>query len=362
MRPARAYINLAALRNNLQEIRRVAPGKHILAVLKANAYGHGLTRIAKTLDDVDALGVARLNEGMELRKDGITKPIVLLEGFFSEDQLPLLAASNLQPVLHHQWQLDALYAAKNLPASLKVWLKVDSGMHRLGIEPSQAKLHFEQLSACEWVVGEPILMSHFACADEPKHPQNAEQLEIFKGLVNELRPTGTSLSNSAAIFAGLGNNTDWIRPGLAMYGICPFVNQVDTDSYTSNLKPVMNLLADVISTKRIHEGDFVGYGATWQASKSTNIGIVSIGYGDGYPRHAPVGTPVWINGKRYPLIGRVAMDMITVDLGDDNVEPGATAELWGDHLPVKEVAEHVGTIAYELLCNVAKRVWLEYSE
>lgn len=358
MRPARAEIDLSALRDNLDCIRTVSADKKILAVLKANAYGHGLTKIAQILNDVDAIGVARVNEGMELRKAGITKPIVLLEGFFSAEQLPLLAASNLQPVLHHQWQLDEIEKLTDLPAPLKVWLKVDTGMHRLGLSPEDAITRFRALKKNPWVVDEPILMSHFACADEPLHKQNEVQLSYFKQIVDQLNPRSTSFSNTAAIFRNLADDSDWIRPGLGLYGVSPFTDA--TVPATQELKPVMSLLADVISTKTVNKGEFVGYGATWQAPVDTRIGIVSIGYGDGYPRHAPEGTPVWIKGKRYPLIGRVAMDMITVDLGSDDIQPGDTAELWGGHLAVNEVAGFVGTISYELLCNVAKRVWLDY--
>ena len=251
----------------------------------------------------------------------------------------------------------------DLPAQLKdVWLKVDTGMRRLGLEPHEAKVWFERLKSHPCVVGEPILMSHFACADEPAHEKNLSQLAIYTELCTDLAPQATSLANSAALFAGLGAEYDWVRPGLALYGISPFSKNSTSAASTECLQPVMSLEADVISTKVIKQGESVGYGAAWVAPTDTRIGIVSIGYGDGYPRHAPEGTPVWINGKTYPLVGRVAMDMVTVDFGTDNIQPGATAELWGANLPVSEVAEHVGTIPYELLCNVARRVWLDYCD
>ncbi|MCC5854665.1 MAG: alanine racemase [Idiomarina sp.] len=361
MRAAWAYIDLDALSHNLTCIRTQAPGKRVLAVLKANAYGHGLTRIAQALTDIDAIGVARIDEALELRKAGVTRPIVLLEGFFESTQLPMLVAGNIQPVLHHEWQLEALMKAE-LSDPLRVWLKVDTGMHRLGIDPDRAEYWFQRLTESPMVQGQPILMSHFACADDPNHPQNHVQLASFNELVANLEPQSTSLSNSAALFSGLGAQYDWVRPGLSLYGISPFDGREPDRSATYDLQPVMSLRADVISTREIRAGESVGYGATWTSKDRTRIGIVAIGYGDGYPRHAPEGTPVWIGGKCYPLIGRVAMDMITVDLGPDSViEPGDTAELWGKNLPVAEIARHVGTISWELLCNVANRVTLEYS-
>jgi|SRR5690554_205934 len=362
MRSAWAAIDLPALSHNIDVIRDEAGGRKILAVLKANAYGHGLTRIAQELHDVDAIGVARLEEALELRTAGISRPIVLLEGFFADDQLPMLAASNIQPVIHHRWQVNAVLEAQELPEPLKVWLKVDTGMHRLGVEPAEAEHWFKALAESENVASTPILMSHLACADEPGHLKNDEQLAYFSRLVNNLNPEATSIANSGALFARLGQSYDWVRPGLAMYGISPFLQEHESLSpRVKQLRPVMKLCADVISTRDIKMGDSVGYGSAWTSSRDTRLGIVAIGYGDGYPRLAPQGTPVWIDGKRYPLVGRVAMDMVTIDLGpDSNMEPGMTAQLWGPDLPVEEIAQHVGTVAYELLCNVARRVTLVY--
>ncbi|WP_113908053.1 alanine racemase [Aliidiomarina celeris] len=361
MRAAWAAINLDALAHNLRLIRQQAPGKRIIAVLKANAYGHGLARIAEALSSVEALGVARLDEALELRKSGITQPIVLLEGFFAAEQLPVLAAGNIQPVLHHEWQIEALLAHGGISDPLKVWLKVDTGMHRLGVEPDSAKKWYQALSASQNVNGQPVLMSHLACADDSEHEKNSSQLGVFGQLVLDIEPVSTSLANSAALFATLGAEYDWVRPGLALYGINPLTRSAPENSPVTYLRPVMNLNADVISTRAIGAGDTVGYGATWSSAVPTQLGIVAIGYGDGYPRHAPEGTPVWINGVCYPLVGRVAMDMITVNLGaESSVKVGDTAQLWGEQLPVETVAKWVGTIPYELLCNVAKRVTLEY--
>ncbi len=362
MRAAWAAIDLSALSHNIDVIRNEAAGRKVLAVLKANAYGHGLTRIAQELHDVDAIGVARLDEALELRKAGVSRPIVLLEGFFADDQLPMLAASNIQPVIHHRWQVNVVLDALNLPEPLKVWLKVDTGMHRLGVEPNEVERWFYALTESKNVASSPVLMSHLACADEPDHVKNDQQLTYFSRLVQSLQPEATSIANSGALFACLGQSYDWVRPGLAMYGISPFLkDHAALSPRVKELRPVMKLCADLISTRDIKMGDSVGYGSAWTSSRDTRIGIVAIGYGDGYPRLAPQGTPVWINGKRYPLVGRVAMDMVTIDLGPHStMEPGLTAQLWGPELPVEEIAQHVGTVAYELLCNVARRVTLVY--
>lgn len=364
MKAAWANINLSALSHNVQVIRKQAQQRKILAVLKANAYGHGLVRIAQSLEYVDALGVARLDEALEIRNAFVSRPIVLLEGFFESEQLPMLAASNIQPVIHHAWQVEAILQATQLPEPLKVWLKIDTGMHRLGLEPHQAQDCYQRLLASSNVIGAPVLMSHFACADEPNNIKNKDQLDRFHQLYQQLEPTDTSIANSGALFADLGHEYDWVRPGLCLYGVSPFSEATPTiQQRIQQLQTVMTLCADLISTRHVAAGEAVGYGSSWIPKQDTRIGIVSIGYGDGYPHLAPQGTPVWIDGRIYPLVGRVAMDMVTVDLGLDNTfEPGMTAQLWGPDLPVERVAQHVGTIPYELLCNVAKRVHLVYQE
>ncbi|RUO28218.1 alanine racemase [Aliidiomarina sanyensis] len=358
MRPAWADIDLGALHHNLKTIRTQAGKKRVLAILKANAYGHGLSRIAQELQDIDAIGVARVDEALQLRNAGVTQPIVLLEGFFEAKQIPVLAASNIQPVLHTKHQVNQLLQADNLPQAMRVWIKVDTGMHRLGLNLEDVERVYTQLKGSRNVVGEPVIMSHFACADEPAHPQNQVQLARYAQAVKVLPESVTSMANSAALFASLAPDYDWVRPGLSLYGISPFPGGVGRELA---LQPVMNLQASLISIRKINQGESVGYGAAWTAPHDTWIGIVAIGYGDGYPRHAPQGTPVWINGKEYPLVGRVAMDMITVELGPHmSAQLGDTAQLWGPDLAVERVAETVGTIPYELLCNVARRVNLHY--
>lgn len=358
MRPAWAAIDLDALRHNYHALRRQAGRASMLAILKANAYGHGLIRIARELSDVDAIGVARVDEALALREAGITRPIVLLEGFFEAEQLPLLAASGLQPVIHTEHQLQQLESV-SLGLPLKVWLKVDTGMHRLGVEPEQAIPFYRRLEASPNVQGAPVFMTHFASADMPGSEQTAAQLATFATL-HEVLQGPVSLSNSAAVLTSTAPQDNWVRPGLALYGVSPFAHKVSGDI---GLRPVMTLQASVISTRTIAAGERVGYGGTWQAAQPTRIGILAIGYGDGYPRHAPAGTPVFIDGQRYPLAGRVSMDMIAVDLGlDSRVEIGSTGVLWGPQLPVEEIAGWVDTIPYELLCNVARRVVLDYGD
>jgi alanine racemase len=357
MRPAWAAINLQALRHNYRTLRERAGAASILAILKANAYGHGLIRIARELSEVDAIGVARVDEALALRNAGIAKPIVLLEGFFEPEQLPLLAASGLQPVIHTEYQLKQLEAA-TLSTPLKVWLKVDTGMHRIGVEPEEAIGFYRRLQASPNVQGEPVFMTHFASADILDCAQTADQLATFKALQDELQAP-VSLSNSAAFLTCVSAD-DWVRPGLAMYGVSPFAEKQSDDL---GVHPVMTLQASVISTRVIGAGERVGYGGTWQAPQRTRIGILAIGYGDGYPRHAPTGTPVFIDGQRYPLVGRVSMDMLAVELGlESDVEIGSTGVLWGPQLPVEEIAQWVDTIPYELLCNVAHRVVLDYGD
>lgn len=359
MRPAWAAIDLRALAHNLTVLREHAGGARILAILKANAYGHGLSRIAAELQGADAIGVARLDEALALRNAGVVKPIVLLEGFFSAQQLPVLAASGIQPVIHAQYQLEQLERAEGLVQPLRVWLKVDTGMHRLGVAPEDAIPFYRRLQACANVQGEPVLMSHFASADTPNDAQNETQRSTFKS-IQDILAAKVSFSNSAALLAHVAEYDDWVRPGLALYGISPFANKTGRDL---NLQPVMSLQASVIAIRDIPAGDGVGYGAAWHAPQRTRVGVLAIGYGDGYPRTAPDGTPVIINGKRYPIVGHVSMDMLTVELGmSSDVQIGDSGQLWGADLAVEEVAKCVGTVPYELLCNVAHRVVLDYAD
>ncbi|WP_286235869.1 alanine racemase [Thalassotalea sediminis] len=353
MRSATATIDLAALQQNYSAIKKQAPNSKILAVLKANAYGHGLERIAKALPQADAFGVARIEEALALRADGIVKPIVLLEGFFTAQDLPILAVNNLQTIVHNEQQLAAIVNAR-LDEPLKVWLKVDTGMHRLGINPHQFESFYQQLLASKNVQDDIIIMSHLGCADDCADPATLQQLNTFTQLTAPL-DIERSLSNSAGIWAWPACHYDWVRPGLMLYGVSPMIN--DVSNSTHNIMPVMTLQAGVIAIRAIKAGETVGYGSAWKSEIDTTIGVIAIGYGDGYPRHAPNGTPVLLNGRRVPLVGRVSMDMITVDLGQHSQDKvGDIATLWGQSLSVAEVAQYATTIPYELLCNISKRV------
>ena len=350
-----AQINTSALLHNVERIRDMAPYSKILAVLKANAYGHGLLAVAAQLKHVHAFGVARIDEALTLRAGGIVKPIVLLEGFFHADELSQIVASNLQVVVHHPAQVEALLKAE-LESPIHVWLKIDSGMHRLGIEPVDFNQIYQKLSQCKNILQPMRLMTHFACADEKDNPATSRQLALFRQTIGDAAGE-LSIANSAGVVAWPQSHGDWIRPGLALYGVSPMVAG---RSATHGLKPVMTFSSSVIAVRQVRKGDAVGYGGSWVAAKDTRLAVVAIGYGDGYPRNAPCGTPVLINGKRYPIVGRVSMDMTTVDIGDADIAHGAQVILWGEELPVEEIAELVQTIPYELLCNITSRVQFRY--
>ncbi len=345
-RPARAIINIAALRANLQRIKACVPAQRIIAVVKANAYGHGAVRVASALD-VDAFAVRCLDEALELRQAGITRPILLLEGFFSPDELSVIAQQNLQIVVHTLKQVEELLKVQ---LSINVWLKVDSGMHRLGFAPTEIEAIYKLLKPFSHTIR---LISHLACADDREDATTEKQTQVFMTLANTLN-LETSLANSAGILGWAHTHADWVRAGIVLYGVSPFNDSVAQEE---GLQPVMQLESALISVKQIPKGEAIGYGATWICPQTMLVGIVAIGYADGYPRHAPSGTPVLVNGKRVPLVGRVSMDMIAVDLrSQPNACIGDPVILWGKDLPVEEVANLADTIAYELLAKVNCRI------
>ncbi|WP_019675940.1 alanine racemase [Arsukibacterium perlucidum] len=351
-----AQINLAALGHNLQRVQQLAPASKVLAVLKANAYGHGLVQVAQALTAADAFAVARIDEALALRTAGIVKPIVLLEGFYEAAELPILLANNLQTVVHNELQLQALEQTA-LEGQLKVWLKIDTGMHRLGIAPEQFNEFYRRLWQCQTVQPGIRLMSHFCCADIPGSAKTEQQLALFQQLCID-KAEQQSLANSAAILCLPQSHGDWVRPGLMLHGISPLPDQ---QGQQHQLQPVMRLSSRLIAMRQLQPGDTVGYGANWQAEKATWVGVIAIGYGDGYPRHAVNGTPVWLAGREVQLVGRVSMDMITVDLGANPAETiGAEAVLWGPELAIERVAQYADTIPYELLCNITPRVDYQY--
>lgn len=347
-----ADINLAALRHNLQQVKKTAPKSRVMAMVKANAYGHGLLPIARALSDADALGVATVQEALQLRQQGVSQPIAVMGGFQDGAELQQLLNQRLQAVIHSEYQLSLLEALSHSKQTLQVWLKIDTGMHRLGFLPEQVTDAYARLLACSWVEKPIGFMTHFACSDQQEHPLTAEQLAIFHKTV--VWPGEQNLASSSAIMIWPQTHADWVRPGIMLYGVSPFTHQAGTDF---DLKPVMTLRSRIIAIKTVCQGESVGYGATWVCPHDMRVGVVSIGYGDGYPRSAQNGTPVLINGKRCSLVGRVSMDLITVDLTE---QPQAAVNdpvvLWGEGLPVEQVAHCAGTIGYELLTKVTPRV------
>lgn len=353
---AEALINLAALRNNLRTARRYAPGSALLAVIKANAYGHGMLPVARALqDDANGFAVARLEEGLALRDAGIQGRIVLLSEHAGEDQFGHCARHRLDIVIHDQPGATRL-ANTPLPGPITVWVKIDTGMHRLGIEPGQTASVYKALAASP-AVDQVILMSHLACAEDIDHVQNERQLDCFDQATAGLAAV-SSIANSAAILTRPESHREWVRPGIMLYGANPLGEQA-----SPQLDAVMTLQAPLLAVRDVAAGAGVGYNHTWTAPADCKVGTVAIGYGDGYPRHAPNGTPVVINGRRAKLAGRVSMDTLTIDLSDHaDARPGDMVQLWGPQLAVNEVADCAGTIAYELLTRVTGRVAFSYRD
>jgi alanine racemase len=351
-RPNQARLNLAALRHNIEHARALAPQSKIMAVVKANAYGHGAVTIAKTLQShADALAVACIEEAQELRAAGIWAPILLLEGFFQEDELALASRDNFWLCIDNEWQLSALERA-NLQQPIPVWLKIDTGMHRLGIDVANAESAHKRLRNCPSVADDIILCTHFASADDLNSTQTQQQIDLFTRVCVTL-PGQRSATNSPGVLGWPDAHFDWIRPGYMLYGNSPFPA---AHKNTEALQPVMTLCSAIISVRDVKIGESVGYGANWTAQRPSRIATVTIGYGDGYPRLAPNGTPVIVNGRRAAIAGRVSMDMITVDVTDlADVNIGDEVILWGEGLPVGEVAEWVGTIGYELTTRMPAR-------
>lgn len=356
MRPARALIDLQALRHNYRLARELA-GAKALAVVKADAYGHGAVRCAQALaDEVDGFAVACIEEALQLREAGINQPILLLEGFFEAQELALIEAHDFWCVVHALWQLEAIEQAQ-LSKPLTVWLKLDSGMHRVGLHPADYQAAYQRLQASA-NVGEIVLMSHFARADELDCARSDEQVAVFERARQGLNAP-VSLRNSPAVLGWPQVHSDWVRPGIMLYGASPFEQ---TQAVAAQLQPVMTLESKIISVRELPAGEPVGYGARFVTERASRVGVVAMGYADGYPRHAPTGTPVMIDGHMSRLIGRVSMDMLTVDLTDLPASGlGSRVELWGKNVLASDVASAAGTIPYQLFCNL-RRVPLLYSE
>ncbi len=345
-RAARAFIDTDALCHNLGVVRRYAPASRVLAMVKADAYGHGALRCALALEaaGADALGVVGVAGALRLREGGLRAPLVVLQGPRRAQEIAAFPAAGLQAVLHHDWQLEALAGWRG--ESLDAWLKFDTGMGRLGFAAERIDELLRRVAAL------PLrlqgLMTHLACADEPGNPHTAAQLRGFAEL-GAGRGLPLSVANSAGLVAWPAARLDWVRCGIMLYGASPFAAG---HPLQSELRPVMNFESRLIAVNRHRAGDSIGYGATWRCPRDLDLGLVAVGYADGYPRAAPSGTAVLVNGQRAPLAGRVSMDSLAVDLGDIAAVPGDPVRLWGDGLPVNEIATAAGTIGYELLTRV----------
>lgn len=357
MRPLVATVDLAAIRHNYALAKRTASGRRAFAVVKANAYGHGIREVVTTLHDVaDGFAVACLEEAAEVRALHANARILLLEGCFEPAEYSVAARLGLDVAAQGREQAEELLAAR-LSGPLNVWLKLDSGMHRLGFAPEGVRDWFARLQAAEQVA-ELNLISHFACADESEHPLTAQQLEAYCSLA-DLPFAQRTLANSAAILSLPQAYMDWVRPGIMLYGVTPFAER---SAVALGLQPAMTLTARLLAVREVPAGESVGYGATWRSARPARIGTVSCGYADGYPRHAPAGTPVVVRGQRVPLAGRVSMDMLAVDLTAlPEARVGDAVELWGAQLPIDEIAQACGTIGYELLTKVTQRVPRRYA-
>jgi alanine racemase len=346
-RPIRATISARALAHNLRVARTHAGRARIWAVIKANAYGHGLERAARALEAADGFAVLDFAEAERLRRAGVTQPILMLEGVFGASDVPLLSEHALTPVIHHPRQLELLGA---LRSPIDVYFKVNSGMNRLGFTAANLQASYQVLRAHPQIKS-ITLMSHFADADGATGV--TAQLERFGSLTKSFAGS-RSLANSAALLQFPETHADWVRPGIMLYGCSPFAERT---AEALGLKPAMTLGSEIIATQELARGEGVGYGLAYRAEREMRIGVIACGYADGYPRQAPAGTPVLVNARRSRIVGRVSMDMITVDLSDiADAAVGAPVTLWGEGLSADEVAAAAGTLSYELLCALAPRV------
>ncbi len=352
-RPLRASVNRQALRHNLSVVRQAAPQSHVWSVVKANAYGHGIARVWQSLESTDGFALLNIEEAILLREQGWKKPILLLEGFFHADDLKLIDRYRLTTSVHSNWQINALATAQ-LSAPVDVYLKMNSGMNRLGFRPEQVHNAWQKLRALPGV-GEITLMAHFADADNPEGI--AEPLQRIEQAAEGLS-CPRSLANSAATLWHPLTHHDWVRPGIILYGASPSGRWQDIAG--TGLQPAMTLSSEIIGVQQLTAGDGVGYGYRYRASGPQRIGVVACGYADGYPRHAPTGTPISVGGVRTRTLGTVSMDMMMIDLEPcPHAGIGTAVELWGNDVKIDEVAAAAGTVGYELMCALAPRVPVE---
>jgi len=359
-RRAYAEISPKALRYNYQVVKSLAPNSKILAMVKANAYGHGLLNVAHALKEANAFGVACMDEALTLRQSGVSNPIFLMEGFSHTDELDCIQKFELTSVIHCFEQIEALctsFISSKHP--IPIWIKVNTGMNRLGFNPRNFLDAYQKLKNIPGITLQGV-MTHFLTADDATCNTTSNQIHQFNTMLAELSDeTGISqleksLANSAGIIAWPGSHQDWVRPGLMLYGVSPILGK---SSESFGLQPAMQLFSEVIAIKCVEPGQVVGYGGTWKARKQTKIAVASIGYGDGYPWQAQTGTPVLINEQMCQVIGRPSMDMLTVDISHlENIEMGSKVKLWGQNLPVEDIAKKGKTISYELFCRLTERV------
>ena len=339
-------IDTTALQHNLHQVKKHAPQSKIIAMVKSQAYGHGGLIAAKALSEVNAFGVAYIEEALELRRANITKPIILMSSHLTQEQLFLANRENLQWVIHHSWQIDLLKST-HLKNPLSVWLKINTGMNRLGFSEHDALPAWQALQSSSSIIKPIGLMTHFSCADDIQNKTTSLQYSTFQNITQGW-PGERSLANSAGILAWPRSHADWVRPGLMLYGISPFPEKTGAEL---GLMPVMRIKAPILAIYDLKAGEKIGYGQTYTCPHKTRLGVIGIGYGDGYPRQAPTGTPIWIKGRMLPLIGRVSMDMITLDLTSAaEIKVGEEALLWGPELPVEIISQKTGMSPYQLVC------------
>lgn len=356
-RSTRVLINLEYIKANYLLANKWAPNSKNIAVIKANAYGHGIVSVAKYLENiVPAFAVAIFDEGVTLREKGITKNVLILQGIHDADELVYASKHNLWVTIHNQQQLNLLLATQ-LPKKLSIWLKIDTGMHRIGLSEKEFVAAISSLQYCEWVNTDLVVSSHFSCASEIQNSETERQLKRFNEIIKnaDLQPEMQfSLSNSPAIANIPASNLDWNRPGIMLYGLPLFDVAHSSDRL---LKAAMTFESEIISIRDISKDDYVGYGQKWRAKRPSKIATVAVGYADGYPRQAKSGTPVLVNGQRAKLTGVVSMDLISIDVTDIlEVKIGDRVELWGESLCANEVAGYADTIGYDLIAGVSARV------
>ncbi|MCK5726408.1 MAG: alanine racemase [Thiotrichaceae bacterium] len=352
-RLARLRVHSKALQHNIMVAKKHAPDANVMVAVKANAYGHGGLQTAKICQNYcDGFMVASLYEGIVLRQQGIILPILSIQGFSSADDIKEAIQYNIRCVIHSLSQLVLLESHPESASNLKITLKIDTGMHRLGLAPESVASSYQRIKSLVSVNSSVWLMSHLACADELENDYTRQQQDCFNQLTESI-DASKSLANSAAILGWENMQYDWVRPGIMIYGSSPFATH---SAIELGLQAAMTFEAPLITIQQLNKGDAIGYGQTWQCPEDRLVGIVACGYGDGYPRHAPSGTVVSVNQQRTQIIGRVSMDVIVIDLHNIQAEIGDWVECWGENIAVDDVALSAGTISYELLCSAGRAV------